>query len=135
MVWYNFALKLLKLSTDAKKYSKNKKCQKMLYYVFSFEIHVSQNELMYLESIKVTRKRWNLHRNLGPTHQLSAQLFFLGLRESSEESLINILDNQKGNVAVLMVGGVSEAFKSFPGPYHLILKKRKGFVRVALKTG
>lgn len=61
--------------------------------------------------------------------------FYTGLRESSEESLINILDNQKGNVAVLMVGGVSEAFKSFPGPYHLILKKRKGFVRVALKTG
>lgn len=49
--------------------------------------------------------------------------------------MVNILDNKKGNVAVLMVGGVSEAFKSFPGPYHLILKNRKGFVRVALKTG
>ncbi|VVC40857.1 Diacylglycerol acyltransferase [Cinara cedri] len=59
----------------------------------------------------------------------------LGLRESSEKSLVNILDGKKGNVAVLMVGGVSEAFKSFPGPYHVVLKNRRGFVRVALKTG
>ncbi|NP_001155383.1 diacylglycerol o-acyltransferase-like [Acyrthosiphon pisum] len=59
----------------------------------------------------------------------------LCLQESSEKSLMNLLDNKKGNVAVLMVGGVSEAFKSFPGPYHLILKNRKGFIRVALQTG
>ncbi|XP_025420308.1 2-acylglycerol O-acyltransferase 2-A-like [Sipha flava] len=59
----------------------------------------------------------------------------LCLREASEKSLMNLLDNTKGNVAVLMVGGVSEAFKSFPGPYHLILKKRKGFIRVAIKAG
>lgn len=59
----------------------------------------------------------------------------LGLQESSEKSLMNLLNNKKGNVAVLMVGGISEAFKSFPGPYRLILKKRKGFIRVALQTG
>ncbi|XP_050523981.1 2-acylglycerol O-acyltransferase 2-A-like isoform X2 [Daktulosphaira vitifoliae] len=45
------------------------------------------------------------------------------------------MDGKKGNVAVLMVGGVSEAFQSFPGPVHLVVNKRKGFVRVALKTG
>lgn len=62
-------------------------------------------------------------------------MFIEGFREPTEESLINILDGKKGNVAVLMVGGVSEAFQSFPGPIHLVANKRKGFVRVALKTG
>ncbi|VVC31910.1 Diacylglycerol acyltransferase [Cinara cedri] len=59
----------------------------------------------------------------------------VGIKESSEKCLINILDGEKGNVAVLIVGGVSEAFKSYPGKYRIILKRRRGFVRVALKTG
>ncbi|XP_050440927.1 2-acylglycerol O-acyltransferase 2-A-like [Adelges cooleyi] len=59
----------------------------------------------------------------------------LGFREPSEKSLVNILDGKKGNVAVLMVGGVTEAFQSYPGPVHIVVNKRKGFVRVALKTG
>ncbi|KAL5236281.1 hypothetical protein ACI65C_003691 [Semiaphis heraclei] len=74
----------------------------------------------------------NLHFIMPFTREIGIGL---GLQESSEESLVNLLDNKKGKVAVLMVGGVSEAFKSFPGPYHLILKKRKGFIRVALQTG
>ncbi|KAL4107629.1 hypothetical protein QTP88_017949 [Uroleucon formosanum] len=74
----------------------------------------------------------NLHFFMPFTRELAIGL---GLQESSEKSLMNLLNNKKGNVAVLMVGGVSEAFKSFPGPYHLILKNRKGFIRVALQTG
>ncbi|XP_050440929.1 2-acylglycerol O-acyltransferase 2-A-like [Adelges cooleyi] len=74
----------------------------------------------------------NLHFSMPFTRELGIGL---GLRESSEKSLVNILDGKKGNVAVLMVGGVSEAFKSFPGPIQIIINKRKGFVRVALKTG
>ncbi|XP_050520821.1 2-acylglycerol O-acyltransferase 2-A-like [Daktulosphaira vitifoliae] len=74
----------------------------------------------------------NLHFHLPFTRELGLGL---GLRECSEKSLVNILNGNKGNVAVLMVGGVSEAFKSFPGPIQIIVNKRKGFVRVALKTG
>ncbi|KAF0762384.1 2-acylglycerol O-acyltransferase 2-A-like [Aphis craccivora] len=74
----------------------------------------------------------SLHFSMPFTREIGIGLC---LQESSEKSLVNLLDNKKGNVAVLMVGGVSEAFKSFPGPYHLILKKRKGFIRVALQTG
>ncbi|XP_050440928.1 diacylglycerol O-acyltransferase 2-like [Adelges cooleyi] len=59
----------------------------------------------------------------------------LGFRGASEKSLINILDKKKGNVAVLIVGGVDEALNSFPGPVHIVVNRRKGFVRVALKTG
>ncbi|XP_050440926.1 2-acylglycerol O-acyltransferase 2-like [Adelges cooleyi] len=62
-------------------------------------------------------------------------LINFGFRDASEKSLINILDGKKGNVAILLVGGVAEAFNSFPGPIHIIVNKRKGFVRIALKTG
>jgi 2-acylglycerol O-acyltransferase 2 len=36
---------------------------------------------------------------------------------------------------VLLVGGVREMFNVQPGVYKLFLKKRKGFVRLALETG
>lgn len=36
---------------------------------------------------------------------------------------------------VLMVGGAQEALNSRPGLYQLVLKKRKGFIKIALKTG
>lgn len=37
--------------------------------------------------------------------------------------------------AVLMVGGAQEALNARPGNYQLVLKKRKGFVKIALQTG
>ncbi|KAJ8946387.1 hypothetical protein NQ318_011793 [Aromia moschata] len=40
-----------------------------------------------------------------------------------------------GHVCVLMVGGAAEAYYCKPGNYRLILKNRKGFVKVALKNG
>ncbi|XP_050523976.1 2-acylglycerol O-acyltransferase 1-like isoform X2 [Daktulosphaira vitifoliae] len=59
----------------------------------------------------------------------------LGFREASEKSLVNLLKGKKGNAVVLLVGGVAEALNSYPGPIHLVVNKRKGFVRIALKTG
>lgn len=40
-----------------------------------------------------------------------------------------------GHVCVLMVGGAAEAYFCKPGNYNVIIKKRKGFVRLALKNG
>lgn len=40
-----------------------------------------------------------------------------------------------GRVFALVVGGAEEAFYAFPGKNDLILKKRKGFVKLALQTG
>lgn len=48
---------------------------------------------------------------------------------------MNILKGPPGNVSVLIVGGVAEALKSVPGTYRLVLKNRKGFVKLALKAG
>ncbi|KAG7213543.1 hypothetical protein KM043_002801 [Ampulex compressa] len=40
-----------------------------------------------------------------------------------------------GRASVLVVGGASESFECQPGTYRILLKKRKGFVRIALKHG
>ncbi|KAF5835444.1 diacylglycerol acyltransferase [Dunaliella salina] len=48
----------------------------------------------------------------------------------------NIRHRRKAGTSVLLIpGGASEALKSQPGHYDLIIKKRKGFVRMALQTG
>lgn len=56
---------------------------------------------------------------------------------SSEKSISYILDSrQKGNVIALSVGGAREALESRPGhKYKILLKRRKGFVKMALKHG
>lgn len=33
------------------------------------------------------------------------------------------------------MGGAAESLESFPGRYRLVLRKRKGFIRIALQTG
>lgn len=40
-----------------------------------------------------------------------------------------------GRATVLIVGGASESMESKPGTYRTVVKKRKGFVRLALKHG
>lgn len=59
-----------------------------------------------------------------------------GAIESSKESISYVLNRKsKGNAVVLVVGGAAEALSAFPGTYNIILKARKGFVRMALQTG
>jgi len=41
----------------------------------------------------------------------------------------------RGNAAVLGVGGAKEAFYARPGSLTLNLKHRKGFVRIAIQHG
>jgi len=40
-----------------------------------------------------------------------------------------------GRATVLIVGGASESLESTPGTYRVIIKRRKGFVKLALKYG
>ena len=60
----------------------------------------------------------------------------LGICDVSKESLEHILCKQgRGNVAVVVVGGAAESLDAHPGFYKLTLKKRKGFVKMAIRTG
>ncbi|XP_077553716.1 2-acylglycerol O-acyltransferase 2-like [Haemaphysalis longicornis] len=54
----------------------------------------------------------------------------------SRESLDCVLSSKTpGRAAAILVGGDTEMHQAQPGSYKLVLTKRKGFVRVALKHG
>jgi 2-acylglycerol O-acyltransferase 2 len=42
---------------------------------------------------------------------------------------------EKGRILTLVVGGAAESLFAHPGLNRIVLKNRKGFVRIALKTG
>lgn len=70
-----------------------------------------------------------------------------GMGSASANSLKSILSvsndpkdpiNQDGytaNGAMIVVGGAEEAFNSRPNNYTIIVKKRKGFIKISLQTG
>ncbi|KAI4813692.1 hypothetical protein KUCAC02_002925 [Chaenocephalus aceratus] len=60
----------------------------------------------------------------------------LGLLPVSKKSLVHLLTNQgKGNAAVIVIGGAAESLASAPGVNIVVMRKRKGFIRVALEFG
>ncbi|XP_043272590.1 2-acylglycerol O-acyltransferase 2-like isoform X2 [Venturia canescens] len=79
-------------------------------------------------------------------------VYSLGVCSSSAESLNYLLSDRKtspvdvnslegedkkstGKAVVLIVGGAAESLRCKPGRYNIILRRRKGFVRIALKNG
>ena len=59
-----------------------------------------------------------------------------GVCDVSKESIEWILTKQgSGNAVVIVVGGAEEALESYPGKYNITLRSRKGFVKMAIKTG
>ena len=68
------------------------------------------------------------------------QLWSAGCASSSPESLNQLLSTKPeapytGRVTILIVGGAAEAVESKPDTYRVLIKRRKGFVRLALKNG
>ncbi|KAJ1526183.1 hypothetical protein ONE63_009342 [Megalurothrips usitatus] len=59
-----------------------------------------------------------------------------GVISAAEDSIRTALaDPRGGRLVVLVVGGAREAQLSGPGDYRIVLKKRKGFARIALQQG
>jgi len=56
-------------------------------------------------------------------------------KESFSEILGCDLKKRKGQVCVVVVGGAEEALEARENVYRVVLKHRKGFIRMALKTG
>ncbi|KAF2905490.1 hypothetical protein ILUMI_00688 [Ignelater luminosus] len=101
-------------------------------------------------SFSAFASNWGGFQELFPNHTshlltLSYNFFMPALRElilstgmcSSSASSINYLLGYPGGgkAVALMVGGAAEAFNCKPGQYRIILTKRKGFVKIALKNG
>ncbi|XP_004620957.1 2-acylglycerol O-acyltransferase 3 [Sorex araneus] len=60
----------------------------------------------------------------------------LGLCPVSRQSLDFLLSQgQPGQAVVILVGGAQESLDAMPGEHRLTLRKRKGFVRLALRHG
>ncbi|NXW08811.1 MOGT2 acyltransferase, partial [Fregetta grallaria] len=63
-------------------------------------------------------------------------LMSAGLVSSNKESASYVLQKPEGgNVLAIVVGGAQEALDARPGSCTLLLKNRKGFVRLAIKHG
>lgn len=61
---------------------------------------------------------------------------FSGLLPVSKESLHYFLSRTGvGNAVVIIIGGAEESLTSSPGVNTLVMKHRKGFVRLALEHG
>ncbi|KAG2430477.1 hypothetical protein HXX76_010000 [Chlamydomonas incerta] len=58
-----------------------------------------------------------------------------GMCGVGRDTLAHVLSGKPGRAVVLVVGGASEALLAAQGTYDLVLRNRKGFVRVALQTG
>lgn len=73
--------------------------------------------------------------------------YSFGVVSSSRQAITNLLtapndpkhprnaDGYTSNAVVIIVGGAAEALHSRPNNYQLVLKRRKGFCRIALQTG
>lgn len=106
--------------------------------------------LASIGSFNAFASTWGGFRNLFPRHipyvvTLTQNYFIPFLRDlglamggvaSSAKSIDYVLGIPGGgHVCVLMVGGAEEAYFCKPGSYRVVVKKRKGFVRLALKNG
>uniref|UniRef100_A0A673BYK7 Acyltransferase n=1 Tax=Sphaeramia orbicularis TaxID=375764 RepID=A0A673BYK7_9TELE len=59
-----------------------------------------------------------------------------GLYPVSKASLVHLLSKSgKGNAVVIVIGGAAESLSSSPGMNTVVIKQRKGFVKVALEFG
>lgn len=57
------------------------------------------------------------------------------LTQSNDKNHPSNKDGFTSNAVMLMVGGAQEALHSRPNNFTLVLKERKGFVKIALRTG
>jgi len=60
----------------------------------------------------------------------------LGGVSSSKQSIMHLMNKEGGgNVSVIVVGGAAESLYTSQEQIPLVLKKRKGFIKIALQTG
>ena len=62
-------------------------------------------------------------------------LMLLGFGSVSRESCETLLSQGPGSAILIVVGGAQESLNARPGEMDLTLMNRKGFVRVAMRTG
>lgn len=59
----------------------------------------------------------------------------MGICSVTKKSCENVLKKGPGNAIVIVVGGAAESLNAHPGTSDLVLKKRLGFIKIAIKQG
>lgn len=59
----------------------------------------------------------------------------LGICSVSKPSCANILAKGPGNAITIVIGGAAESLSAHPGTADLTLKRRFGFVKIAIREG
>lgn len=59
----------------------------------------------------------------------------MGVISVSKKSILNVLNKGQGKSCMIVVGGAQESLSASPNKLDLVLKKRLGFVNLAIKTG
>ncbi|KAI0125796.1 diacylglycerol acyltransferase-domain-containing protein [Xylariales sp. AK1849] len=68
-------------------------------------------------------------------------VLWMGVRSVSKESIVNILtrggpnNEGMGRAVTIVIGGARESLEAQPGQFRLILHDRKGFIKIAVRTG
>ncbi|KAG8975066.1 diacylglycerol O-acyltransferase 1 [Tulasnella sp. 425] len=62
-------------------------------------------------------------------------LLSLGICSVSKKSCINILSSGPGSAITIVIGGAAESLAARPGTADLTLKRRLGFIKVAIQQG
>lgn len=71
-----------------------------------------------------------------PVSESLLQSARLGCYPVSKASITHLLSRSgKGNAVVIVIGGAAESLSSSPGANAVVVKQRKGFVRMALEFG
>lgn len=66
------------------------------------------------------------------------RLFFmaLGMVDVSKQSILSVLGGRPcGNAAVIVIGGAAESMLANPAESNLVLKNRKGFIKLSIRCG
>lgn len=58
-----------------------------------------------------------------------------GICDASKKTIATVLRQGPGKAVLLVIGGAKESLSARPGTYDLTLADRKGFVKMALRTG
>lgn len=62
-------------------------------------------------------------------------LMWMGVCSVSKKSCQNILGQGSGSAITIVVGGAAESLSARPGTADLTLRKRLGFIKVAIREG
>ncbi|CAK5087613.1 unnamed protein product [Meloidogyne enterolobii] len=144
LVWYLYDIKQPCRGSRPREYVKNWQIWRHIVDYFPIEIHKTaeipptQNYIFsaHPHGILGSSSMLLFSSNAHNTQKLFPGIDLHGIISCNPESISYVLSRPKmGNAVGIVPGGAAESLESFPNVHRIILKNRKGFVRLAIKNG